>query len=295
MPSRRSFLAGVTAASPLGLAACLDSREDTLAGECIARCAEVGPELVVDGEALEASLGDPDLQIVDLRTSSSPGIPGAIRVDTTQLLAVDGAVPGLVAAPAVVEQALRSAGLRLGVPTVAYTDGGQLAAARFLWTLGLHDDFGWRLLDGGLDLWIAEGRPLADLEPVVGPGDWLAGGPVEALRVDADWVLAHLDDPEVAFVDARGPTEFAEGHLPGALSVEWTRNLAEDQRLLPAAEVEALYPSAEQARTIVTYCRTGVRASMAWLALRWLGRVDVRVYDGSWVDWSSDPARPIEA
>lgn len=301
MIGRRRFLAGSTTLFGAALSGCVDPDPDpNEPDDCVSRCAEVGPQLLISADELAAELAavlaavldEPNVQLVELRGGDSPGIPGALRVDLGALAQTVDAVTGLVAEPGAVEQILAAAGLVRGRQTVVYADGGQLSAARLAWILSLHDDFAWRLLDGGLDLWIAEGRPLAELAPAPA-GDWRFAGPVEALRVDADWVLERLDDPSVALIDARGPTEFGAGHIPGARNVDWNLNLAADQRMRSAAEVAALYPGADEVETLVCYCHTGARASMAWLALRWLGRVDVRLYDGSWVDWTADASRPI--
>lgn len=294
---RRRFLVGSLAtfgAGVVGLGCGDGDGDEGELGQCRSRCAEVGPELIVAPEDLAGELDDPDLQLLDLRgPGAGPALPGALPLAITELLRTVDGVEGMVADPSTVEAALRAAGVRAGARLVAYADGGQLAAARCLWTLGLHDHFDVRLLDGGFLAWANAGLPTAELAAAPEPGDWSAGALVEALRVDADWILDRLDDPELALVDARSPTEFGDGHIPGAQNVEWRANLDGEDRILPAATVESLYELGE-ASTVVSYCRTGMRASMAWLALRWLGRVDVRLYDGSWEDWSRDPARPID-
>lgn len=122
----------------------------------------------------------------------------------------------------------------------------------------------------------------------------------EDMIVDADWVNARLNDPDVAILDARPPTEYSgetpgdgvtrPGHIPGARNVFW-------QTLVESAELPTLKSEAELHRifraagvddgdTVVAYCRTGGQASFLYTVARYLG-YDVKLYDGSFVDWSA--------
>lgn len=137
------------------------------------------------------------------------------------------------------------------------------------------------------------------------PGADAAGGaePEADVRadmiVDAEWVHARLDDPSVAILDARPPAQFSgevpgegidrPGHIPGAHNVFW-QTLVEseaDPRLKAEAELRRIFEEAgaEPGDTVVAYCRTGGQGSFLYSVARHLG-YDVRLYDGSYIDWS---------
>ena len=92
----------------------------------------------------------------------------------------------------------------------------------------------------------------------------------------------------------RTPAEYEEGHIPGALNIAYSSSPCTANGV--GADQKALYEQAgiDLNDPLVLYCKTGVRAQAAAEVLRAAGFADVEVYQGSWSDWSSDPANPVE-
>ena len=86
------------------------------------------------------------------------------------------------------------------------------------------------------------------------------------------------------------------GAVPGAVHVEWTRNLGDDGAFKPADQLRAMYEEAGVAsdKEVISYCQGGYRAAHGYLALRLLGYPRVRTYLGSWKEWGDREDLPIE-
>jgi len=181
-----------------------------------------------------------------------------------------------------------------------------VSAARVFFTLdyaGRGEDVA--LLDGGLNKWLSEQRPVftgpprrvAESDFVVRPHREIVVR-LSKMRMMVGCAGGHDDD--IAIVDARSPSEYIgavpgagivnAGHIDYAINVPWNENLTggETPVFRSIADLRALYRSAgiNDDATIVLYCRTGTQACVNYFVLRSLGR-DVHLYDGSYIEWSS--------
>ncbi|WP_345750170.1 sulfurtransferase [Microbacterium rhizophilus] len=271
------------------------------------------PGRLVSTAWVEEHLDTPGLVIVesdeDVLLYETGHIPGAVKVDWHTELN-DSVVRDYVDGEGFAKL-LSAKGISRDDTIVIYGDKNNWWAAYALWVFSLfgHEDV--RLVDGGRDRWIAEGRPIttertarpATEYPVVERDD-------ATLRAFKEDVLAHLGRP---LVDVRSPEEFSgertsapaypeegalrAGHIPTAQNVPWAKAVAEDGGFKPRAELEAIYRDQAglgDADRIVAYCRIGERSSHTWFVLKHLlGYPDVRNYDGSWTEWGSAVRVPI--
>ena len=198
---------------------------------------------------------------------------------------------------------------RLGISrrdqVVVYDQDAGLFAARLWWSLRYlgHDNVA--LLDGGWAKWIREGRPIGTGDDVR-PATTFEARPRPEMRVDVAEVASRVGDDRTVLIDARGPDRFegrnetldpASGHIPGARNVFYKSNLAEDGTILPSAQLHEQFQQVLGGRApadAVMYCGSGVSACLNLLAMEHAGLPGPKLYVGSWSEWSSDPARPIE-
>jgi thiosulfate/3-mercaptopyruvate sulfurtransferase len=205
-------------------------------------------------------------------------------------------------------RAFESAGVRNDRRMVLYGDLDGLAAARAFFTLdylGLGDSTA--LLDGGLEVWRAEGRPLETGDPSPRPAALgsLKVRPRPEIVVDAQWIARRLGHEDLVLVDARPEAEYSgrepgsgvarPGHIPGAVNFYWREALRSTERplLLDRATLQARYQAlgVKEGAEIVTYCRTGMQSSHTYFVLRYLG-YSPKMYDASYIDWSARTELP---
>jgi thiosulfate/3-mercaptopyruvate sulfurtransferase len=167
--------------------------------------------------------------------------------------------------------------------------------------LGLGDRVA--ILDGGLEAWEAEGRPVSKETPVVTRTS-VTITPHPEVITDADWVKEHLASPHVKIIDARtknfydgnGGGVSRTGHIKGAKSIPFSTIVDSTNRILPTPELQKLFEDAGVMKgdTVVTYCHVGQQATVPYAAARLLGYTAM-VYDGSFEDWNvRDDSYPVE-
>ncbi|MBI3897252.1 MAG: sulfurtransferase [Gammaproteobacteria bacterium] len=205
--------------------------------------------------------------------------------------------------PAVLATTLGRCGVTNDTQVVAYDNHGSMFAARLWWLLRWLGHSKVAVLDGGLSAWQHAGHAVTQAIPSVQPTvfTWKLSEPT----VDAEYVRAHLQQPDMLLLDARAPDRFrgenetldpVGGHIPGAGNRFFKNNLTTEGHFKPAAQLRQEFDALlgdHPAHTLVNQCGSGVTACHNLLALEIAGLQGARLYPGSWSEWCSDPRRPI--
>ena len=196
---------------------------------------------------------------------------------------------------------------------IFYGDNNNWFATYALWQFRYygHDESLLKVMNGGRQKWIDEGRELVKDVPSYPSTGYQAKFPDDNVRATKDNVLPTLGQSVINLVDVRSPAEFSGeviappgmsetaqrgGHIPGAANIPWATAVAEDGTFKSRDELEAIYGGAgvDSSKETIAYCRIGERSSHTWFLLKYLlGYEKVRNYDGSWTEWGNLVGAPI--
>ncbi len=275
-----------------------------LAGAAGARAGSfTSPEAVGD-------LPDPTRVVVDVRTErayEAGHLPGAVRVERAEFTAQRDGLDGMTPLPDAFAFLMDRLGVTRDTPVIVYADDDDPAAARLAWTLLYYGHPApVAVLDGGIQGWKAAGKPLCRRPDHPVPTRGYRPEPRPGLLADAGFVRDRLGAAGTVVWDVRTRAEYdgtdvraaRGGHVPGAVHLDWRalqRQRGGVHVLRSPGELRTLLADrgVPPDRTVVMMCQSGTRASYATLALLALGYPDVRLYDGSWLDWSSRSELPV--
>jgi thiosulfate/3-mercaptopyruvate sulfurtransferase len=158
------------------------------------------------------------------------------------------------------------------------------------------------LMDGGMQAWAGEGKPLTAETLKVARGS-VTPRVRDDVVVTKEWVPARLEDAKVSILDSRNPNFYTgqdtgnasrPGHIPGARNLPFDTLVDSTGRFLKPEAAATLFAEAGMAegKTAVSYCHVGQQASLVWLMARFAG-YDARMYDGSMQEWTRDPDAPL--
>ncbi len=264
-------------------------------------------ELLVSTEWLAGHLDDPAMVLIDAGEAVAyrrAHVPGAVGVPHPYL---KGAANGrLVMTAEEFEAFARHAGVSADTPVVVYDDNASLHAARVWWVFRHYGHRDVRVVDGGFNAWLDEGRSLTSAPPRPAPGTFTAR-PDASVVMLADDLKAAIDGGRgPALWDTRAPDEWdgtndrgnaRVGRVPGARHLEW-RTLMQGppaRRFRPLPEIRAALEQAgiDPDAETVTYCQSGIRGAFGHFVLTLLGNDRVRNYDGSMGEWANRDDTPL--
>ncbi len=273
----------------------------------LAAAGTVHQQLLVSTGWLQQYLKAPGVTVVEIgdrATYESGHIAEARFVALSELLVTRNSTPNELPDLPALEKTLSAAGIPNRGRIILYSRD-VIHASRAFFTfdyLGLGDRLS--LLDGGFMKWKSENRPMeTGAPPAVVPSAFTAQTRADAVvrltTMRAAVAQAEIHPSSLAVIDARSPSQYlgadaeadvpCPGHIPNAINVPWQMNLT--STAMPvfkgADELGQLYRHAgvRDDAVIITYCRTGMQASVTYFVMRYLGR-DVHLYDGSYIEWS---------
>ena len=276
-------------------------------------------EVLVSATDLEAEMKSGNLVLIDTRNPDAYAaghIPGAVNIHEIFTFLATSTPEGIHELKTKFADAFGKAGLSGEETAIVYEQSmnsgfGQSCRGYFLLSMLGYPKI--KVLHGGYEAWAKAGLPVSTEPAHPTPKPFPVKPEAGEILIDYKAMLTALDDPSIALLDVRDVDEWIgessspygkdfcprKGRIPGAVWIEWYRMMkptADGQRFKSPDEILAECASVgiTKETPVYLYCFKGARASNTLLALKNAGVKDVRMYFGSWNEWSRDPALPIE-
>ncbi|MBM3905548.1 MAG: sulfurtransferase [Thaumarchaeota archaeon] len=257
--------------------------------------------MLISAADLAKELQNQNLILIDARSYkeySQGHIPGAVNLDLFAYHWFDTTPQGMHIFNEQTKKLFSFVGVTLSKKIIFYDDVSGMLAARGVWMLMYFSHQNVFMLDGGIKKWQADGFELETKTNGFSPSNF-DGKPNLQIIADYEHVMQNIG--QSILIDARTKEEFTgdvirgarRGHIPGAINIDFSANISEDGTIKNEKQLEELYkiPKDEQ---IITYCQGAYRAANSFLALKKLGFTKIKVYLGSWGEWSNRTELPVE-
>lgn len=272
---------------------------------------------VVSADWVQKQLGAPEFRIVDaswyLPAQNRNGaveyseghVPGAVFFDQDAIADHSTGLPHTIPSPEVFAEAVGKLGIRETDTIVVYDGPGIFTAPRVWWLFRVMGADKVYVMDGGIDGWKRDGRPLETDLPEPATAVFTPNFAVEKVTY-LDGMRGIVAERRLQIADARSAGRFAArdpepragvrgGHMPGARNIPVT-TLSEGGRLKDVETLKSIFAEAgiDLAKPVVTTCGSGITAAAITLALHSVGHEDNFLFDGSWSEWGGRADTPVE-
>lgn len=256
--------------------------------------------LIVSAKELKDYMGMESVVFVDMQSAEDYGkehLEGAVNIPTDDIV-INVPVKNMLTSKKKMESVMGANGISNDTLVIAY-DTDKMSASRLLWSLFMFGHENVKVVDGGFDAIKAAGLSTTDQIPSVTEAVFTAGEPSNEWLVDSSRVLEQVNNPKdnVVLLDVRSDEEYyAEGKIPTSVMMNYTGNYFTDGTF-KTTEItrinyleNKIYPEDE----IIIYCKTSFRAAPVFVQLYEAGYRNIKIYDGAYLEWSSNSDNPIE-
>ncbi len=259
-----------------------------------------GESKLIEAKELSGLAGAKDSVIVDMRSAEEYAdghVLGAVNIPVSDIV-INVPVKNMLTSEKKIQKVLSAAGISNDTRVLAY-DADKMSAARMLWTLFMYGHENVMVINGGIDAIQKAGIALTQDIPEIVPAVFEAREPGQNWLATMKEVAAIVNepDPNIVLLDVRSDAEYTEfGKIPGSIMMDYLGNYYADGTLKNVQTTRINYLSAgiQPEQEIIIYCQTSFRAAPVFLELYNAGYRNIRIYDGAFLEWTSNSANPVE-
>ena len=255
---------------------------------------------IIDAKTVSSYLAKENVVIIDMQKSGDYAeghIKGAVNITRNDIV-INTPVENMLAPKEVIEEVMGKNGISDATTVLVYDNNNNMDAARLWWTMLVYGHENVKVVSGGLKALRSAGLDLTTEKASISPAQFTAKEANTALIATKDEVLAQLNDPDdkVILLDTRTEQEYNEGTIPGSVLYDYANNNFNDGTFKTPQIIKIDYIEIKitSDRTVIMYCKTSVRAAQTYLALYNAGYRNLKLYDGAWLEWSSDESLPVQ-
>ena len=269
-----------------------------LAGCGVKTSGDKGTEIISAKEAV-ALIGKHDVVLVDARSSMTykkGHLENAVSVSRADIV-VNTPYPNMLCSPEQLEKVMSNRGISNTSTIIIYDSNKNMDSARLWWTLKIYGHDNVKVVSGGLEALIKEGKPLSNTVPEITPGVFKTSELRSEMLAFKKDIKNQINNPDLntVIIDTRSQEEYNEGTIPGSILLNFAGNNFPDQTYRPVSQIQIRYleEDIDYNDTVIMFCKTSIRGAQTYLALYNAGYRNLKLYDGAWVEWSASPANPV--
>lgn len=274
--------------------------------------------VLIEPVDLQAAMASEPMVVIDTRDPdvyARGHLPGAVNLREIFTYLATSDPDGLESLREKFAEAFGAAGLSGKETAVLYEDAmntgfGQSCRGYFILSYLGYPKI--KVLHGGYQAWMASGLPTSSVAVKAAPATFPTHTTADVM-VDKDAMLAAVKSGGATLLDVRDVDEWIgvssspygpdfcprKGRIPNARWIEWYRLMKPGAdgpvfKAGPEVLAECMTAGITPDTPVIVYCFKGARASNTFLVLKEAGIKNVKIYFGSWNEWSRDPALPIE-
>ena len=259
---------------------------------------EKGTEIITAEKAVEM-ISEGNISIIDARKAadySKSHVKNAVNVSRNDI--VDSSkYPNMLAGGEQISEVLGSRGISNDKTIVVYDDNKNMDSARLWWTLKVYGNDNVKVVSGGLKALESAGAEMSSAASSLPKAEYKVSSLRSEMIADLKYMKKQVNKPseDIVIIDTRTKEEYEEGTIPGSYHLNFVDNNFKDGTYKPVQQISIRYleQGISADKEAVMYCKTSIRGAQTYLALYNAGYRKLKLYDGAWVEWSSNPLNPI--